>query len=397
MSLVFHSRRSGSVSSLFFAALRQVLIAGAAVLGVMAITGCSRAPAQAGGALPGPLATGDRYGTNPPRTPGASGVYADPLHPSLKAQTPKVIFETPGRGESPLPGSKPMAIRPGTPRPDEPQYATPGELQKSSELSIASLINAATTPGPMPAYHRGGNGVLDEADRAVAPLTDTLAAIDAGQRAIVDNLRNADVPGFKVIRTAVGDGRDVATQLDSSQGQFQITERALDIAVQGEGFLPVRIYTDKNREGAIAYTRNGKLYMNAAGDIVVGALEGYQLLPAIKFPPGVTQVTIGLDGRLQVLVAGSDQPKDIGQISLCVFADPTALRPLGGGLYAETEASGQGLELNPGTRGAGRILQGQVESSNVDLLRERTRLKFLQNWRASIISALDGTTKVEGR
>ncbi len=78
-----------------------------------------------------------------------------------------------------------------------------------------------------------------------------------------------------------------------------------------------------------------------------------------------------------------------GRIHLVRFTDPTALRPLGGGIYAETDASGPAVESPAGERGAGAVLQGHLESSNVDLIRERLRLRFLQSWRASILGALD--------
>ncbi|QOV87830.1 flagellar hook-basal body protein [Humisphaera borealis] len=396
MTLVFHSR-TGSTFSLVVAAARQVLIAGAAVAGVLAFTGCSRAPAASATAAPATMAPPERYGQS--KTTGQRG-YAQPgtgvadptMAAPLNRQPETAIFDDPTR---PLP-SRPSAKRPVI-GPEDGQYATNLEKQRASPQAINDLIVEATTPGPMPSYRRGGAGVLGEADRAVAPLTDTLAAIDAGTRAIVDNLRHADVPGFKVTRTAIGDGRDAASQLDVSAGELQVTDRALDIAIQGEGFLPVRFYTKQKPEGAVAYTRNGALFMNATGDIVVGDIDGFSLMPAMKFPPGVTQVTITQDGRMQVGIAGSDQPKDLGHIRLAVFADPTALRPLGGGLYAETEASGPATEQTPGTRAVGRIAQGQLERSNLDLIKERMRLKFLQNWRASIVGALDGSTKLEQR
>lgn len=391
MSLVFHSYRSGSVSSLLIAAARQVVIAGAAVAGVMALTGCSKAPAAgtpAAGAV-APLAErppqqGKANGAVASK-PGADGYRAGEIRPG-DIMTAPLTPQPAGRLIDPtLPRAAPASQRP------DANIATDSEIRRASPEAIQSLINEATTAGPVPGGRRGGvPDVLAEADRAISPLTDTLAAIELGQQAIVENLRHADVPGYKVTRTAVGDGRQVTMQLDVSQGPIQVTERALDIAIQGDGFLPVRIYTDEARDGSIAYTRNGKLYMNRTGDIVVGSEDGYLLLPAIKLPPGVTQVTIGVDGRMQVFVTGSDQPKEIGRISLAVFPDATTLRPLGGGLYAETAASGQASEVVPGSRGAGRLLQGQVERCNVDLLKERMRLNFLQNWRTNLVGAIDG-------
>lgn len=346
---------TSSLPNLLLAAARQVVIAAAAVAGVLAIAGCSRPPAAASGMSSAPA----------------------PVMPSPGNRMPDATLE-PSASRSLVP----PAYSPHAP------HATAEEQRQARQETINRLINEALTPHPMP-MRRDANA-LGVAERAVAPLADTLDAIDAGIRVIVENLRNADTSGYKVSRTAVGDGRDVAMQLDTSPGELQGTNRALDVAIQGDGFLPVRIYPKEQPDGAIAYTRNGMLFMNSTGNIVVGDdIHGYLLVPDIKFPPSVTQITITAAGDVRVSVDRQPQTTSVGEISLALFTDPSALRPLGGGLYGETEASGRAVPTPAGSQNAGRLIQGHLEASNLDLSRERMRLKFLRNWRTSIVAALE--------
>jgi len=276
--------------------------------------------------------------------------------------------------------------RPSFPRDDQP--ATPLEQQKSRDQAINDLIRKAVTPAGTPSLRPGG--ALGAAERAIAPLAETIDAIDEAISVVVENLRNADIAGYKVSRTIVGDTRAVSLQLDASPGELLVTQRALDIAIQGEGFLPVRIFP--NDEPAVAYTRNGRLFMDSNGDMVVGDIRGYLLIPEVKFPPGVSQITITPTGDIRVAVDHQAEITSIGQISLALFTDPSALEPLGGGLYRETATSGRAVHTPPGSGQAGRIVQGHLESSNLDVMREGLRLRFLQNWRAKLLAALEQTT-----
>jgi flagellar basal body rod protein FlgG len=370
-AIAFRSRIIGSRFGLLADMAGQILIAGAAAVGIVAVAGgCgSRAPAPA---AVQPQPAGPAIPSQQIRT--ADITLLDeypPQQPYNPRQTP------PGRTQRP------------PPRQSEADIANAYERDRARRVESDALMADALTPAPFPTA--SGAAALRAADRAVAPLADTLAAIESAQRVVVDNVRNVETPGFKASRTAVSESRDIASQIDPAQGELIATQRALDVAIQGDGFFQITVYTPEHPGGATGFTRNGKLFMNRSGELVVGQVDGYQLLPPIKLPPGATQVQIDQDGRVTVTQAGADDPKPaaIGQIHLARFTDPTALRPLGGGIYAETEASGQAVESPANDRGAGALLQGHLESSNVDLVRERMRLRFLQGWRSSIVSSLD--------
>jgi hypothetical protein len=55
---------------------------------------------------------------------------------------------------------------------------------------------------------------------------------------------------------------------------------------------------------------------------------------------------------------------------------------------SESRESGSPIESIPGEGGAGQLQEGYLEESNVDLVRERLRLRFLNDWREMLIGAL---------
>ena len=63
-----------------------------------------------------------------------------------------------------------------------------------------------------------------------------------------------------------------------------------------------------------------------------------------------------------------------GQIQLAIFANPAGLEAIGDNLFLETTASGTATVGNPGDDGYGVLEQGALESSNVDIVQEITRL-----------------------
>ena len=63
---------------------------------------------------------------------------------------------------------------------------------------------------------------------------------------------------------------------------------------------------------------------------------------------------------------------DMGRIDLATFDNPNGLNQIGGTMFAETVASGQPILNIPSTGGAGNVLSGALEMSNVDLSVEFT-------------------------
>src|SRR6187402_1640591 len=127
--------------------------------------------------------------------------------------------------------------------------------------------------------------------------------------------------------------RVVATQKQFTQGNLQVTEQPLDVAINGRGFLQMLM-----PDGSIAYTRNGQLQLNSEGQVVNN--DGVLLEPAITVPQGTNQITIGKDGTVNAFSEGQVAPTQIGNITLADFVNPSGLQAIGGNLFVETVASG---------------------------------------------------------
>lgn len=171
----------------------------------------------------------------------------------------------------------------------------------------------------------------------------------------------------------VGLGVKIAnTQLNLAQGSLERTDRPLDVGIQGPGFFRVQIL-DTIGDGT-AFTRNGNFFVNRDGELVLGVKDGPRLIPPIDIPPDAVEINISLDGTISVLRAEQTVAQVVGQLQLFQFVNPNGLDQLGGSLYQETEASGPPIQSDPGEDGTGEILQGYLESSNVDPVKELVTL-----------------------
>ena len=159
-------------------------------------------------------------------------------------------------------------------------------------------------------------------------------------------------------------GAGVATysmSKDFSRGSPIETGNPLDLAIDGDGFFPLR-----NPNGGISFTRNGAFKVSADGQIVDSA--GNSLEPGIAAPGGTSGVSISNDGRVRAEIPGQNAPAEIGRLELARFANPAGLKSLGGGRFTPTAASGDPVTGFPGEEALGGILQGFLESSNVDII-----------------------------
>ena len=157
--------------------------------------------------------------------------------------------------------------------------------------------------------------------------------------------------------------RIVATEKIHSQGNIETTEKPLDIAIDGKGFFPVLL-----PDGTQAYTRDGSFMISDQGQMVTAS--GYTLQPGISFPNGTQTVTIGVDGIVSAQLPGQASPTQVGTIQLANFINPTGLQPIGENLFVESAASGAAQEGTPGQTGLGRLRQGALEGSNVNIVEE---------------------------
>ena len=172
--------------------------------------------------------------------------------------------------------------------------------------------------------------------------------------------QNTELPSGLMMGTGV---RTVSTAKIFTQGTLSQTDNALDIAIQGRGFLQVLM-----PDGSTAYTRDGSLSMNSQGQLVTSS--GYEIDPGVTIPSETLTVTIGTDGTVSALTAGSSAPSQIGTLQLADFINPQGLQPVGQNLFKESVASGNPQTGNPGLNGLGTLIQGAVESSNVNVVEE---------------------------
>ena len=69
---------------------------------------------------------------------------------------------------------------------------------------------------------------------------------------------------------------------------------------------------------------------------------------------------------------GAAAPTEVGRIELARFLNPSGLVSIGENQYAATDASGEPTTGMPQDDGFGRVLQGTLESSNVEIVQEMT-------------------------
>jgi len=157
--------------------------------------------------------------------------------------------------------------------------------------------------------------------------------------------------------------RTVATEIIHTQGNLTETSNPFDIAINGEGFFQIL-----RPDGAIGYTRDGSFQVNAHGKLVTSS--GLLLHPVVKIPENSSSVKIATDGVVTATIPGSPKPVKIGHIQTAGFLNPTGLQSVDEKYYVESEASGTPHVGTPGVNGLGAVIQGKLESSNVNVIKE---------------------------
>lgn len=154
-----------------------------------------------------------------------------------------------------------------------------------------------------------------------------------------------------------------AVHKDFDQGSTKITKNPLDIEIQGSGFFPVQL-----PDGSIAYTRDGSFKKGPDGRLQ--DKNGFVLQPEIVVPPDASGIEIGSDGAVNIVTGINTQPQNIGQMLLVNFVNPAGLRNIGKNLYVPSNSSGLPQQGNPGQNNLGVLAQGQLETSNVNIVDE---------------------------
>ena len=168
----------------------------------------------------------------------------------------------------------------------------------------------------------------------------------------------------------VGSGsRLVSTTKVFTPGAMAQTGGNFDIAIQGEGFFELQ-----GLGGERLLTRDGRFFKDANGDLVTA--QGLKMVPGINIPQAAVRIDITADGT--VSYQQGDATTQIGNLQLTRFVNPAGLSSVGGNLYQITANSGEPQTIQPGTQGAGTLMHGYTERSNVDVASELISLILAQ-------------------
>jgi flagellar basal-body rod protein FlgG len=154
---------------------------------------------------------------------------------------------------------------------------------------------------------------------------------------------------------------------DLTQGSTKVTSAPFDIEIQGAGFFPVQL-----PNGQIGYTRNGAFKKGPDGRLQDA--NGNVMQPEVTIPQNATGVEIGGDGQVQIVTSDNIQPQSVGQIQIVGFVNPAGLKAIGGNIFLPSNSSGLPQQAIPGQNGLGQLAQGQLETSNVNIVEEMVNM-----------------------
>lgn len=222
------------------------------------------------------------------------------------------------------------------------------------------------------------------------------AGLHSQQRAleiVANNIANMNTPGFKrsevrfselvsADTSATGpndfssgvEGLGGVMSKGSSpvflQGDLKVTGNNADIAISGEGFFEL-----VSAQGDGVLWRGGAIKVNADG--FLASANGMPFKAMISVPAEATEVKIDPNGAVSAIVGGAIGPQDLGRLDMVRVRDIAAMTSLGDGLYQPANP-GDVDEVAPGEDGAGLVVQGSLEGSNVQLSDEMVTMLLMQ-------------------
>lgn len=158
-----------------------------------------------------------------------------------------------------------------------------------------------------------------------------------------------------------------AINKDFDQGSTKVTNHPYDLEISGGGFFPVRL-----SNGQIGYTRNGEFKKGPDGRLQ--DKSGNALQPDMTIPPNAIGLEVSPSGQVNIVLDNNPAPQNIGQIQLVGFVNPAGLKSIGGNIFMPTAGSGLPQQALPGQNGLGMIAQGQLETSNVNVVDEMVNM-----------------------
>lgn len=200
-------------------------------------------------------------------------------------------------------------------------------------------------------------------------------------------VESEDVPGASAGErkkyVEYGQGVRIADiRKDFTVGTVEITNQPLDMAIDGQGFFQFRM-----PDGTIAFSRAGNLHQDSEGNVVNA--NGQQLEPPFRIPQNTTDIIINDEGRVFVQTNNQPIPREIGQVTLANFTNPSGLKDIGQNLYKETVSSGTPVFERPGQNAAGHIRQRALEYSNVNVIEEMMVMLLTQRAYEVVVKSIN--------
>jgi flagellar basal-body rod protein FlgG len=241
------------------------------------------------------------------------------------------------------------------------------------------------------------SGPTGEASRTI---TCSLETLGQAQQLVLNNVANASTDGYKRVVFAmegastfsisrhaqIGAGvRMGPTILDLSQGRIQRTDRPLDVAIDGEGLFEL----EDRRTKQNYYTRCGRFALNAKGEVVWRTTSReLHLVPSVTIAEFENSIEISTDGTLRLpgdAITSSGAPREnrVQRIQIVRLPSTANLMSTGENLFVVRAdlSPGNAQTTEPGVireSRSGRLRQGCLEESNVDLERELKQLESLR-------------------
>jgi flagellar hook protein FlgE len=176
-------------------------------------------------------------------------------------------------------------------------------------------------------------------------------------------------------------------------GAPQSTGRALDFYLTGPGYFIVKDGADSDlftRDGVFTRDSNGEI-VNSAGMKIQGNMlpapvlaenysaDDFNNVPSssIRVPATLDDATfhsMAIDENGLVTAKYGGQDYVLGRVSIATFTNPDALEKIGGNNYRMSLNTGNPIVGNAGENGAGLMVSGAIEMSNVDLANEFTEM-----------------------
>lgn len=159
------------------------------------------------------------------------------------------------------------------------------------------------------------------------------------------------------------------TDKNFSPGLLVGTGRYLDMAVDGEGFFGVTL-----PDGTRAYTRQGNFQLD--GELGLTA-SGGRVYADMVLPKDFISFSVSDTGEIKAQLPDG-QWETAGRIPLFIVPNPAGMEAMGTGMYRETPSSGPVSEATAGSTGIGKIKQGYLEQTNVNLAEEMVNVIVAQ-------------------